>query len=96
MAKFKKYKVKRFTIPEGKYIINSDKNITVQELTVEMKSIPQKRRKQRESKPPKWFKDFVENEFRPLVNRIDNLEKDVRNLRNDFNNVVKLNKLKTK
>ena len=48
-----------------------------------MKSIPTKRRKPgNNSKPPKWFKDFVENEFRPL--------------RKDFDKVVKLNKLKTK
>ena len=36
----------------------------------------------RSSKPPKWFKDFVDNDFKPLVKKVDS--------------VIKLNNLKTK
>ena len=68
MAKFKKFRIKSFTLPEGKYIINSDKSITVKELVVEMKSIPAKKYKpSNTSKQPKWFKDFVETKFDPFV-----------------------------
>ena len=45
------------------------------------------RRKPPKSKAPVWFNDFIENRF-------DKLEKEVTNLRNDFNRVVKLNNLK--
>ena len=44
-------------------------------------------RKPPKSKAPAWFNDFIENRF-------DKLEKEVTNLRNDFNRVVKLNNLK--
>ena len=82
MSKFKKYRLKTFTLPAGKYIINSDKSITVKEITVEMKTVPSKRKPGNGSKPPKWFKEFVENDFKPF--------------RKDFDTVVKVNNLKTK
>ena len=44
-------------------------------------------RKHPKSKAPAWFNDFIENRF-------DKLEKEVTNLRNDFNRAVKLNNLK--
>ena len=74
MTKYKKYKIKTFTLPAGKYIINNDDSITVQDLVIEMKSVTKKKRKQNNnSKPPKWFKDFVDNEFKPFRKDFDNV-----------------------
>ena len=86
MAKYKKFQIKNFTIPDGKYIINSDKSITVQGLVIEMKSVPSKKKRKtsNNSKPPKWFKEFVDTRFDPFANET----------RQRFDNLVKKNNLK--
>ena len=54
-------------------------------------------RKSSKSKAPAWFKEFSDNinkKFDRQDKRFDKLEKEVANLRNDFNRVIKLNDLK--
>ena len=93
--KFKKFILKSFTLPAGKYIINSDNIITVKELVVEMKSIPAKRRKpgNNSGKTTKQllleFIDKTNDRFDRLESKIDGQDKLLRR-------VIKLNNLKTK
>ena len=86
-TKYKKYKIKKFTLPKGKDIMKRQESSTVEGLVIEMKSVPKKKQKPGNNGGNKTTKQILLNFIDQTNIRFDRIEQ-------RFDNLIKKNNLK--